>query len=161
MPQIFPQPLKDFPILHRFITVYILKYMSEVKNKFPDVFKELEKYKVSGYCKCNECGTFYLTAPKAVNIFSFYENKYESFSMHNLEGTLFIPKTYTNPDTLKVDPFTIDFEVVGGDYDINLYPYAKELVNDIRDTSDKEAWRQVNMFFQGKKEKPIHQVIVD
>lgn len=154
--------LQELPILHRFVTYFITEHMSEVAFVYPDIFKEIAKYKVTEYCTCMECGTFYLKTPSEKNIFSYYETiSSSSMLMKDLGGHVFIPKMYINPQTGICDPTDIDFEIVAGDYDIHSYPYAKELLEDKRDTSDEEALTLVHGFFKDKKEEPIQTILID
>jgi hypothetical protein len=81
--------------------------------------------------------------------------------MKDLGGHTFIPKMYINPETGICDPTDIDFEIVGYPVSIYDYPYAKELLEDKRDTSDEEAWALVHKFFKHNKERSIQKIIID
>jgi hypothetical protein len=154
--------LHEFPILHRFVTHFILEYMSEVTTAYINVFEEVGEYEVSEYCSCMECGTFFLKTPSEENIFSyFHEISDDMIFMKDIGGHVFIPKMYVNPETEVCDPTDIDFEIVAGDYDIHSYPYAKELLEDKRGTSDEEAWKLVHDFFKDKKEEEMQIIFID
>jgi len=154
--------LQEFPILHRFVSYLVTEHMSEVIPMYLNVFDEVAKYEVTEYCSCMECGTFYLKTPSEENIFSYYhEVSDDIFFMKSFGGYVFIPKMYVNPETEICDPTDIDFEIVAGDYDIHSYPYAKELLEDKRDTSDEEAWRLVHEFFKDKKEEQMQMIQID
>lgn len=154
--------LHEFPILHRFVTHFILEYMSEVTTAYINVFEEVGEYQVSEYCSCMECGTFFLKTPSVENIFSyFHEMSKDPLFMLDLGGHTFIPKMYINPETGICDPTDIDFEIVGYPDSLHSYPYAKEFLEDKRDTSDKEAWALVYKFFKHNKERPIQKIIIE
>jgi hypothetical protein len=154
--------LQEFPILHRFVTYFIVEHMSEVALIYPNVFEELAHYEVAEYCSCMECGTFYLKTPSEENIFSYFNKVNDDmFFMKDIGGHVFLPKMYVNPETGVCDPTDIDFEIVAGDYDIHSYPYAKELLEDKRDTSDEEAWKLVHDFFKDKKEEEMQIIFID
>ncbi|MBE0490614.1 MAG: hypothetical protein IBX44_00005 [Sulfurospirillum sp.] len=154
--------LKEFPILHRFVSYFITEYMSEVTPIYSNVFSEVAEYEVSEYCSCMECGTFYLKTPSEENIFSYFHKVSDDmFFMRDLGGHVFIPKMYVDPETDIYNPADIDFEIVGYPDDIYNYPYVKELLEDKRDTDDEEAWRLVHEFFKDKKEKPIQSILID
>jgi hypothetical protein len=154
--------LHEFPILHRFVTYFIVEHMSEVTPVYPNVFEELAHYEVSEYCSCMECGTFYLKTLNKENIFSYFNKVNDDmFFMKDIDGHVFLPKMYVNPETGVCDPTDIDFEIVAGDYDIHSYPYAKELLEDKRDTSDEEAWKLVHDFFKDKKEEEMQIIFID
>ena len=154
--------LQEYPILHRFVTHFITEHMSEVTSAYLDIFKEIAKYEVTEYCPCMGCGTFYLKTPSEENIFSCYETfSGSTMLMKDLGGHVFLPKMYINPKTEICDPTDIDFEIVAGDHDIHSYPYAKELLEDKRDTSDEEAWKLVHAFFKDKKEEEIQTILID
>lgn len=154
--------LQEYPILHRFVTHFITEHMSEATSAYPDIFKEVAKYEVAGYCTCMECGTFYLKTPSEENIFSYFHKVSDDmFFMKDIGGHVFLPKMYINPETHILDRTDIDFEIVAGDYDIHSYPYAQELLEDKRDTSDEEAWKLVHAFFKDKKEEEIQTILID
>lgn len=154
--------LKEFPILHRFVTYFVTEHMGEVTPAYPNVFSEVAQYEVTEYCGCMECGTFYLKTPSEKNIFSYFHKVSDDmFFMKDLGGHIFIPKMYINPETEICDSTDIDFEIVGHPDSIYNYPYAKELLEDKRDTSDEEAWKLVHKFFKDNKEKPMQIIHID
>jgi len=154
--------LKEFPILHRFISHFITQYMHEVIARYPNVFSEVAEYEVTEYCSCMECGTFYLKTPNEKNIFSYFDAVNDDIVfMKHLGGHVFIPRAYVNPETEICDPTDIEFEIVNYPDSIYNYPYAKELLEDKHDTGDKEAWRLVDNFFKNKKEEQIEMIQID
>jgi len=105
--------LKEFPILHRFVSYSITEHMHEVIPMYPNIFSEVAEYEVTEYCSCMECGTFYLKAPSEKNIFSYFDAVYDDvIFMKNLGGHVFIPKLYVDPETEICDPIDIEIEIV-------------------------------------------------